>query len=74
MCSVVPPPEVKTVIIAADGDEPGLKAAEEAAGRFCREGRKVKIARPPAGYDFNDLLMLPENVVPLRRRREVAHG
>ncbi len=68
---------MRTVIIAADGDEPGSPAAEsveKAASRFYHEGRKVKIARPPAGYDFNDLLMLPENVVPLRRRREVAHG
>ena len=54
--AVILPPEVKTVIIAADGDEPGLKAAEEAASRFYREGRKVRIARPPRGWDFNDVL------------------
>ena len=55
--AIILPPEVRTVVIAADGDEPGEKAAEEAGGRFCREGREVKIARPPAGMDFNDLLV-----------------
>ncbi len=72
-----PNPEVKNVIIAADGDEPGspaAKAAERAASRLCREGREVKIARPPDGYDFNDLLMLPENVVSFPGSREAAHG
>ena len=56
MKAVVLPLEARTVIIAADGDEPGDRAAEEAGRRFCREGREVKIARPPAGMDFNDLL------------------
>ncbi len=68
------PPETRTIIIAADGDEPGLAAAEEAASRFYREGREVKIARPPAGMDFNDLLQLPENVVLFPRGQEVANG
>ncbi len=71
--SVLLPPEVATVTIAADGDEPGITAAEEAASRFYREGRDVKIAKPPPGMDFNDLLLLPENVVPLRRR-QVRYG
>ena len=57
--TVILPPEVRTVIIAADGDEPGEKAAEEAASRFYREGRTVRIAKPPAGLDFNDLAMMP---------------
>ena len=72
--SVILPPEVKTVIIAADGDKPGEKAAQEAARRFYTEGRTVKIARPPAGMDFNDLLQLPENVVLFPRGQEVANG
>ncbi len=71
--SVLLPPEVATVTIAADGDEPGITAAEEAASRFYREGRDVKIAKPPPGMDFNDLLLLPANVVPLRRR-QVRYG
>ena len=72
--AVLLPPEVKTVTIGADGDSAGEKAAEEAAGRLYREGREVKIARPPNGYDFNELLMLPENVVPFPGRREAANG
>ena len=55
-----------------DGDEPGEKAAQEAARRLYLEGREVKIARPPDGMDFNDLLMKPENVIPFPR--EAAHG
>ena len=46
----------------------------EAARRLYLEGRTVKIATPPAGYDFNDLLMLPENVVPFPAHREVVNG
>ncbi len=37
--SVILPPEVKTVIIAADADEPGEEAAQKAAKRFLAEGR-----------------------------------
>ena len=72
--TVLLPPEVKTVTIGADGDSAGEKAAEEAASRLYREGREVKIARPPDGFDFNNLLMLPENVVPFPGRREAANG
>ena len=32
-------------------------AALEAARRWMREGRTVHIARPPAGMDFNDVLL-----------------
>ncbi len=41
----------------ADGDDPGEAAAREAALRWKREGRSVRIARPPRGSDFNDLLL-----------------
>ncbi len=71
--SVILPPEVETVIIAADADEPGEKAAQEAARRFIAEGRKVKIAQPPQGMDFNDLLLKPENVIPFSTMMETAH-
>lgn len=54
---LVLPPGVKEVVIAADGDESGEKAAHEAAERWVKEGRKVRIARPPRGKDFNDLLL-----------------
>ena len=36
---------------------PGEAAAREAALRWKRQGRRVRIARPPHGFDFNDLLL-----------------
>ncbi len=71
--SVILPPEIETVIIAADADEPGEKAAQEAARRFIAEGRTVKIAHPPQGMDFNDLLLKPENGIPFSTVMEAAH-
>jgi putative DNA primase/helicase len=50
------PDEVHDVIILADGEDAGEKAAKEAAIRWHREGRRVRIARPPPGLDFNDVL------------------
>jgi DNA primase len=44
------------VIVLADGDAPGEAAAQHCARRWQREGRSVRIARPPSGMDFNDLL------------------
>lgn len=54
--NVVLPAEFTEVIILADGDNPGEVAAQQCALRLKREGRRVRIARPPAGLDFNDLL------------------
>ena len=51
------PDGVRDVIVLADGDEFGEAAACEAAQRWKREGRRVRIARPPDGLDFNDLLL-----------------
>jgi putative DNA primase/helicase len=51
------PPDVQEVVVLADGDEAGESAAQTAARRWTRGGRLVRIARPPAGMDFNDLLM-----------------
>lgn len=52
------PPEVREVVLCADGDEVGETAAEVAAARLVGEGRRARIARPPAGYgDFNDVLV-----------------
>jgi DNA primase len=51
------PVEIDEVIVLADGDEPGEAAARDAAKRWKREGRSVRIARPPSGMDFNDLLL-----------------
>jgi DNA primase len=50
------PRDVGDVIVLADGDEPGEAAAQDCARRWKREGRRVRIARPPQGMDFNDLL------------------
>jgi len=73
--AVIVPDEVNEVIICADGDEAGEKAANDVAQRFLREGRMVRIARPPAGMDFNDLLVLPEDVLLFDvRKKEPAHG
>ena len=51
------PVNVREVIVLADGDDPGEQAAQAAALRWIREGRVVRIARPPRGMDFNDLLV-----------------
>jgi hypothetical protein len=50
------PSEVVNVIVLADADDPGEAAARDCALRWKREGRRVRIARPPHGLDFNDLL------------------
>jgi hypothetical protein len=51
------PSDVCSVIVLADGDDPGEAAARDCAWRWKREGRPVRIARPPQGMDFNDLLL-----------------
>jgi hypothetical protein len=50
------PQGVRDVIVLADGDDPGEAAALDCALRWKREGRRVRIARPPKGMDFNDLI------------------
>jgi len=51
------PDAVREVIVLADGDRPGEAAARDCAWRWKREGRRVRIARPPRGLDFNDMLV-----------------
>lgn len=51
-----PPREMREVIVLADGDDSGEAAARDCALRWKREGRRVPIARPPHGMDFNDVL------------------
>ena len=56
MGALVPPP-CSEIIIAADADDAGRKAAAQLADRLRYEGRKVSIAAPPvAGADWNDRL------------------
>ena len=51
------PPQVRRLWIAADNDEPGLKAAEMLLGRALRAGLQAHIKIPASGKnDFNDLL------------------
>jgi putative DNA primase/helicase len=50
------PSNITDVIILADGDPPGEAAARCAALRWVDEGRRVRIAHPPRGLDFNDLI------------------
>ena len=51
------PNRIRDVVVLADGDDAGEAAALECAQRWRREGRRVRIARPPPGTDFNDLLI-----------------
>lgn len=52
------PPGVRSVIIAADNDEAGERAARVAADRFTSEGRKCRVIRPLDGFkDFNAEVM-----------------
>jgi phage/plasmid primase-like uncharacterized protein len=50
-------PLAAEIIIAADGDPVGVDAARDAAARWHRKGRKVRIAIAPQNQDFNDLLV-----------------
>ena len=51
------PEAVREVVVLADGDDPGEAAARDCGWRWKREGRQVRIARPPQGMDFNDMLV-----------------
>ena len=51
------PRDIPDVVIIADGDAPGDRAATTAARRWACAGRRVRIARPPTGKDFNDVLL-----------------
>ena len=50
------PADVREVIVLADGDYPGEAAAKSCAWRWKHEGRRVRLARAPRGFDFNDVL------------------
>lgn len=57
---LVVPEGVKRLVLLADADNGDPESAEallqRAARRFKRQGLEVRIARPPTGMDFNDLL------------------
>ena len=54
------PPSVTELILCADGDNKDPKAAdkvlEAAVRKHQQKGRVVRIARPPEGKDFNDMV------------------
>ena len=51
------PQTVRDVIVLADGEDAGETAARKGALRWVQQGRRVRIARPPRGIDFNDMLL-----------------
>ena len=55
------PEHIRRVTVLADVDAPGIAAANDAAWRWAREGRNVRIARPPSGKDFNDALLAEQS-------------
>lgn len=50
-------PLAQEVIIAGDNDPAGRKAAIQAAEKWTKEGRNVRLAFPPVNQDFNDLIL-----------------
>jgi putative DNA primase/helicase len=65
LTSLTLPPDIRDVIILADGDEAGRRASFATGTRWRREGRRVRIAHAPDGKDFNDLVQ--------RRTDEARH-
>src|SRR5262249_11349646 len=57
--ALVLPPEATQVVLCADHDASGVgqRAAHATAERWLAEGRRVRVALPPRGCDFNDLLL-----------------
>ena len=56
MTALVLPTDVRDIVLIADGDPAGERAAVVAAHRFSGEARRVRIAPAPSGTDFNDML------------------
>jgi hypothetical protein len=62
------PDHVREVVVLADGDQAGEAAARDCVSRWRGEGRRVGIARPPNGMDFNDLLVAGSSMARERSR------
>ncbi len=56
MSSVIFPPEIKHVTIAADNDPAGEQFAQKLAKRLANDGRKVSICKPSKFKDFNAII------------------
>lgn len=50
------PERIRAVVLAPDNDPAGQGVIDQAATRLAGQGREVRIARPPKGRDWNDLL------------------
>jgi putative DNA primase/helicase len=62
--SLMLPPQVRSVVIAADPDEPGRRAAGAAWHRWTAEGRRVRISTPNRdGRDFNNILLMRQQAL-----------
>jgi hypothetical protein len=59
--TIVAPRTVTNIVVLADGDAVGEAAAVAAALRLRLGGRRIRVARPPSGTDFNDLLINGDN-------------
>ena len=57
MRSFEPPEDIRELMILADNDEPGKKAALYLGGRLENEGKAVRIVTPSGQKDINQLLM-----------------
>lgn len=51
------PNSVKIIILCPDNDKAGIYNSKKALKAYQKNGRIIKIALPPPGKDFNDLLM-----------------
>jgi putative DNA primase/helicase len=49
--------DVREIIALLDGDDASEAAFRDAAVHWQHEGRRVRFARPPRGFDFNDVLL-----------------
>jgi len=62
--NLILPDKARRIVIAVDNDEHGLgeRKAREAAGIWARQGRQVRLLKPIASGDFNDLVKGPRYV------------
>jgi len=55
MAKLALPPDPGELVVAPDGDAPGIKAATKLADRACAAGWSVRIMDIPDGADWNDI-------------------
>lgn len=51
------PENIKIIVLCPDNDKAGIANTKKALKAYHKKGRVIKIAMPPPGKDFNDLLM-----------------